>query len=209
MARKYHFGSIWTNGCLDGNARLRMCYRFDVLVHAKTAEGKSLTRQPGANIVHLSWDLMKRVERTMPSSVDLNQAVKTFTVLVVILVSVCCQSYTTSLQKTETSADETSVIAAIRSVAMAQQSHAAANEGSFATFPQLVEGGYLDSRFKAEAPEVQGFVLTMKVGEKSYSCNADPVGEQTGRHFYVDSTSPLIRVNATQSASAKDGLLKL
>jgi hypothetical protein len=151
---------------------------------------------------------MKPVERTMPSS-DLNQAVKTLMVLVVTLVSVCCQSYTTGLQKTETSADETAVISALRSVAIAQQAHAATNEGSYATFPQLVEGGYLDSRFNAEAPELQGFVLTLKMGEKSYSCNADPAGEQTGRHFYVDSTSPLIRVNATQPASAKDGLLKL
>ena len=144
----------------------------------------------------------------MPSSVDLNQAVKMFMLLVVILVSLCCQSYTTGLQKTETSADETLVISALRSVAMAQQAHATANEGSFATFPQLIEGAYLDSRFNGEAPEIRGYVLTMKVGEKSYSCNADPAGEQ-GRHFYVDSTSQQIRVNATQPASAKDGLLQL
>ncbi|HKO95997.1 MAG TPA: hypothetical protein VJU86_03330 [Pyrinomonadaceae bacterium] len=120
-----------------------------------------------------------------------------------------CKSYTTGLQKTQTNANETSVIAAMRNVVLAQQGHAITNDGNYATFLQLVEGGYLDSRFHAESPELDGYTLTMKVGEKSFSCNADPTGEQTGRHFYVDSTSALIRVNASQPASAKDGVLRL
>lgn len=120
-----------------------------------------------------------------------------------------CQSYTTGLKKTETHAGEASAIGAMRTVALAQQAHAVTNGGSHATFLQLVEGGYLDSRFNAETPELQGYVLTMNVGEKTFSCNADPVGDQKGRHFYVDSSSALIRVNETQSASAKDDMLKL
>ncbi len=147
----------------------------------------------------------------MPSSVDLNQVGKTLHVCMLVSVTLvsACQSYTTGIKKTETKADETSVISTMRTVALAQQAHAVTNEGNYATFPKLVEGGYLDARFDAEAPEVRGFVLTLKVGDKAYSCNADPVAEETGRHFYVDSSSQLIRVNATQPATAKDAVLQL
>ena len=120
-----------------------------------------------------------------------------------------CQSYTTRLQKSEARADETSVISALRTVALAQQAHALTNQGNYATFSQLTEGGYLDSRFSSEAPEVHGYVLSMTVGDKTFTCNADPTsGDLKGRHFYVDSTSTLIRVNATQPASAGDEVLK-
>jgi hypothetical protein len=124
--------------------------------------------------------------------------------------SIGCTSYTTGLQKSAATADETSVVSALRTIALAEQSHAATNEGNFATFPELNEGGYLDSRFNSDAPEMHGYVLTMKLGEKAFSCNADPVdsGEKRGRHFYVDSSSPIVRVNATQAASARDGVLQ-
>ena len=147
----------------------------------------------------------------MPSAINLNQAGKTIHVCMLVMVTIvsACQSYTTGIKKTETKADETSVTSAMRTVALAQQAHAVTNEGRYATFPQLVEGGYLDSRFDADAPEIRGFVLTLKVGDKTFSCNADPIAEETGRHFYVDSTSQLIRVNATQPATAKDAVLQL
>lgn len=121
-----------------------------------------------------------------------------------------CKSYTTGLQKSQTRGDEASVISTLRTVALAQQAHALTSGGNYATFLQLSETGYLDARFAAEAPEVHGYVLTMTLGNKSFSCNADPTlsGDPKGRHFYVDSTSPLIRVNANQPASASDEVVK-
>jgi hypothetical protein len=121
-----------------------------------------------------------------------------------------CKTYTSNVQKTQTRADEASVIAALRTVNLAQQSHAITNGGNYATFLQLAEIGLLDSRFASDAPEVHGYVMTMTVGDKTFSCNADPTlsGDLKGRHFYLDSTSPLIRVNATQPASARDEVVK-
>jgi len=148
----------------------------------------------------------------MSYSADLKNVWNTFNVgvlTVLALISVSCQLQTTGIQTSKTNVDETAVISALRTVVVAQQAHAVANDGNYATFPQLVEGGYLDSRFSGDAPEFKGFVLTLKVGEKSFSCNADPQAEKSGRHFYVDSSSPLIRVNSTQPATDKDGLLSL
>jgi hypothetical protein len=133
------------------------------------------------------------------------------TVIAVLLASgsAGCKSYTTGLQKSQTHAEEASVLSALRTVALAQQGHAVTNGGNYATFLQLSEGGYLDARFNSDAPEVHGYVLTMTLGDKTFSCNADPTpSDPKGRHFYVDSTSPLIRVNANQPASAKDEVLK-
>ena len=120
-----------------------------------------------------------------------------------------CQSYSTGVQKTETRTDETAVISALRTVALAQQAHAITGGGGYGTFHQLVEGGFLDSRFNSESPQIQGHVFTMKIGDKTFGCNADPTADNKGRHFYVDSSSQLIRVNETQPASASDDLLKL
>lgn len=121
-----------------------------------------------------------------------------------------CKPYTSQLQKNQARGNEASVIAALRTITLAQQGHAVANGGDYAGFVQLAEGGYLDARFSSDAPEVHGYVLTMTLGDKTFSCNADPMssGDLKGRHFYVDSSSPLIRVNVNQPASLNDEVLK-
>jgi hypothetical protein len=124
--------------------------------------------------------------------------------------SVGCKTYTSNVQKTQARADEASVVSALRTVNLAQQAHALTNGGNYGTFVQLAENGYLDSRFGSDTPELHGYVLTMTIGDKTFNCNADPTlsGDLKGRHFYLDSTSPLIRVNATQPATAKDEVAK-
>lgn len=124
--------------------------------------------------------------------------------------SLACKSHTTELQKSQSRGDEASVISAMRTVTLAQQGHAVTNSGNYAGFVQLAEGGYLDSRFSSDAPKMNGYVLTMTLSDKSFSCNADPAASSDlkGRHFYVDSSSPLIRVNANQPASVNDEVLK-
>jgi hypothetical protein len=120
-----------------------------------------------------------------------------------------CKPYTSELQKSQVRGDEASVLAALRTIALAQQGHAVTNGGNYAGFVQLAEGGYLDARFSSDAPEVHGYLFTMTLGDKTFSCNADPAsGDVKGRHFYLDSSSPLIRVNANRPASVNDEVLK-
>ena len=117
-----------------------------------------------------------------------------------------CQSYTTGLQKTRSNVDETAVIATLQTVATAQRAYAISNGGDYGSFEQLTEGGFLDSRFAAETPEVRGYTLTMATGDKEFRCNADPSNDADGKHFYMDSKSSLIRVNPSQPATASDSV---
>jgi hypothetical protein len=132
------------------------------------------------------------------------------TLLIGVAFLLSCQSYSTGLQQSVARADETSAIAALKTISTAQQTYAITNGGSYGTFQQLCEGGFLDERFNSSTPEIKDYVLSMEVSGNSYRLNADPVrpGEQAGRHLYLDSTSPLIRVNPTQPATAKDPLMQ-
>jgi hypothetical protein len=114
------------------------------------------------------------------------------------------------LQQSVARADEMSAVAALKTIASAQQTYALSNSGSFGTFQQLCEGGYLDERFNSATPEIKDYVLSLDVSGGSYRLNADPAraGETAGRHLYLDSTSPFVRVNPTQPATAKDPLMQ-
>ena len=130
--------------------------------------------------------------------------------LVVFALLLSCQTYTTGLQQSVARADETSAIAAIKTISTAQQTYAISNGGGYGTFQQLCEGGYLDERFNSTTPQIKDYVLSMDTSANFYRLNADPArsGDQAGRHLYMDSSSPLIRVNPTQPASAKDPLMQ-
>ena len=134
-------------------------------------------------------------------------------VLFACCASFACQKYTTGMQQSASKADEASAILALRAISLAQRNFSLSNGGSYGTFEQLVAASQLDERFKADKPKVRGYVLTMNVTAKtegapegSYSVNADPEGSapQAGRHLYMDSTSGLIHVKASQPATASD-----
>ena len=119
-----------------------------------------------------------------------------------------CQSYSTGLKQSVDRAQETAAIAALKTISTAQQVYSVTNGGAYGTFQQLHQAGYLDEKFNSNTPRINDYEITMEVGEHGYRINADPAGEQSGRHLYLDSTSPLIRVNPTQPATAKDPLLQ-
>jgi len=134
----------------------------------------------------------------------------TVSLFVVVALLLSCQSYSTGLQQSVARADEVSAITAMKTISTAQQTYALSNGGSYGTFQQLCEGGFLDERFNSSTPQVKDYVFSMEASANTYHINADPAraGEAAGRHLYLDSTSQLIRVNATQPATAKDPLMQ-
>ncbi len=139
--------------------------------------------------------------------------------LTILVMAVCtgslyCKPYTSTLQKSSTQVDETSAISNLRTIAQAETAYSVSNSGAYGTFEQLVAGGYLDTRFSSTPPKLRGFVFTLKAtksaGESVYTCNADPdvTTINAGRHFYLDSSSPVIRVNLTRPATADDEVLQ-
>ena len=118
-----------------------------------------------------------------------------------------CTDYSTGLQRSARTVDETAALATLSTIGTAQRTYAVSNNGDYGTFEQLCAAGVLDERFNASQPEVRGYILTMNVGDKTFSCNADPAPggkEQGGRHFYIDASSATLHVNPTQPASAAD-----
>lgn len=136
--------------------------------------------------------------------------------LLICLATFGCKDYSTGLQQSSSRVDETSAIATLRTLAQAQTTYSISNAGQFANFEQLVEGGFLDSRFHHTNPTLHGYIFTLEVTPAtdqtpgSYSCNADP--EPTalpgGRHFYIDSNSQDIKMNPTQPATSRDQILR-
>jgi len=110
--------------------------------------------------------------------------------------------------KAVSAVDETSAIQTLRTIATAQ-SQSRTIRGGYADFNTLVQAGYLDERFKSDAPNLRGYRFTMKTSDTDFSVNADPqttASQPTtgGRHFYLDSTDNAIHVNQTQTASKSD-----
>jgi Tfp pilus assembly protein PilE len=128
------------------------------------------------------------------------------------IASLSCQSYSTGLQQSVTRADEAAVVAALHSIGVAQQTYSISNGGNYATIDQLRDGGYLDVRFNSPNGGVKDYSLMVNTtppaagAAASFSCTADPTktGPQAGRHFYIDSTSEAIHVNANQQATLAD-----
>ena len=127
-----------------------------------------------------------------------------------------CQEYTSGLEKSVVATDDTAAVAALKAIALAERSYNITNSGEYGTLQQLTQASLLDKRFTSNKP-VKDYVFTLNVIAKapggadgSYTCNVDPEpsGPPGGKHFYVDSTSSDIHVNANQAATAADPILQ-
>src|SRR4029079_16785659 len=107
-------------------------------------------------------------------------------------------------------ANEAAAIKSMRSIAEQQMLYYNGHQRStFGTFEEMRKENLLDSRYDGTTRIVEGYVFTMKVIPKSpaqqagYTVNADPqvtegVGATGRNHYYLDSDSNTIHVNATQ-----------
>jgi len=129
-----------------------------------------------------------------------------------ILIGVGIAGYRAAIR----AANEAAAVRTLRSIAEQQMLYFNSHQRSaFGSFEEMRKENLLDSRFDGTAPVVDGYVYTMKVVTKStsaqpgYSINADPQvatgSGATGRnHYFVESDSNTIHVNADQPASATD-----
>jgi prepilin-type N-terminal cleavage/methylation domain-containing protein len=114
------------------------------------------------------------------------------------------------------SANEAAAIKTLRTIAEQQMLYYNTHQRStFGSFDEMLKEGLLDTRFSGTTPVVEGYVFQLKVIPKSttnqagYTVNADPqvtegVGATGKNHFYLDSNSNTIHVNAAQPASLTD-----
>lgn len=108
--------------------------------------------------------------------------------------------------------NETAAIQNLRNIATEQRTYYnMKGRSGYANFDQL----NLDSRFRGEAPVVDGYVYTLKVVPKtqstppSFTLNADPqqkdgLGATGKRHFYIDANGGTVLVNSNGPAGPED-----
>jgi prepilin-type N-terminal cleavage/methylation domain-containing protein len=114
------------------------------------------------------------------------------------------------------SANEAAAIKHLRTIAEDQMLYYNSHQRTtFGTFDEMLKENMLDTRFAGTTPVVEGYVFQMRIIPKStstqpgYAVNADPqvtegVGATGKNHFYLDSDSNTIHVNATQPATVSD-----
>jgi len=109
------------------------------------------------------------------------------------------------------SGNETVAVQNLRTVAALEVEYFNTHNRNFGTFDQLTNEGMLGSRFAGNPPIVDGYIFNLKVTPKttnassSYTLNADPESAAAGKnHFFLDSTTGTIHVNADQPARASD-----
>jgi hypothetical protein len=135
-----------------------------------------------------------------------------FSLALLLLAAAGCQDVSKPIVDTKSAANETTAIAALRSIASAQSLYFVSHGSEYGSFEQLTQGGNLDSRFKGEQPVVGGYVFSMSVSSGSYTVNADPkqgvaAGSTGGRHFFMESSDNAIHFNPASTASASDPTL--
>lgn len=129
-----------------------------------------------------------------------------------ILIGVGIAGYRAAIR----AANEAAAVKTLRSISEQQMLFFNSHQRSaFGSFEEMRKENLLDSRFDGTTPVVDGYVYTMKIIPKStsaqpgYTINADPQvasgSGATGRnHYYVESDSNTIHVNAEQPATTTD-----
>jgi len=109
--------------------------------------------------------------------------------------------------------NEAATLQNLKTVAAVQIQFYNTHARTFGTFDQLVKEQMLSSKFSGSPPNVDGYVLNLKVVPKtataptSYTLNADPQNDSSGKnHFYIDSADGSIHVNPDQPASPNDAV---
>ena len=136
--------------------------------------------------------------------------------IVIAIIGILIAVGVTGWRKAVQAANEAAAIKTLRTIAEQQMLYYNAHQRStFGTFDEMLKEQLLDALFTGGTPVVEGYIFTMKVIPKSttsqpgYQVTADPqitdgVGATGKNHYYMDSNTNTIHVNATQQASATD-----
>jgi type II secretory pathway pseudopilin PulG len=99
----------------------------------------------------------------------------------------------------------------LKTIAAAEIQYYNTHDRTFGTLDQAIREKMLTSKFSGTPPAADGYVFILSVTPKtsiqpsSYTLNADPQGDNTGgKHFYIDSNSPMIHFNPDRSAGTTD-----
>ncbi|HEY8203092.1 MAG TPA: prepilin-type N-terminal cleavage/methylation domain-containing protein [Pyrinomonadaceae bacterium] len=135
--------------------------------------------------------------------------------IVIAIIALMIGAATYAFRSAQIQGNETATIKALDTIGVVELQYFNTHNRNFGTFEQLVKEGLLDSRFSGNPPNVNGYILNLKVTPKtanqqsSYTLNADPqqsegIGASGRNHFYIDSSAGTKHVNGEQPAGPSD-----
>jgi len=114
-------------------------------------------------------------------------------------------------QAAERAGNEAATIQNLKTISAVEAQYFITHNRTFATLDQLMRERMLSSKFAEDPAVADGYVLTLSLTPKpsgpasSYTLTANPVDNSTGHnHFYLDSSSNEIHVNADKQAGPDD-----
>ena len=111
----------------------------------------------------------------------------------------------------ERAGNEVATIQNLKTIGAVEYEYFNTHKRAFATFEELVKDGLLSSRFTGNPVQKDGYKLRIMItpasanSPSSFIVTADPIDASTGRnHFYLDSSSAVIRINPDGPAGPSD-----
>jgi hypothetical protein len=95
-----------------------------------------------------------------------------------------------SLMRSRDTANEATVVANLRAIAVAETRYVATSGGNFGIMPVLIRNGLLDSRY---ASGIDGYQFAILISGGSYTATATPVSPNTGRYGYFVTSDGVVR----------------
>lgn len=135
--------------------------------------------------------------------------------IVVAIIAIIAAIAVPSMLTARMAANESGAIQGCRTVGSSQVAYAAVNNQTYATLADLVDSGFLDSRFDPTATGFNGYeyadhALTLPgeetiadtVAEGGFGIWSEPSGTGTGRYTYGIGPDQVVRYQATNTGEA-------
>ncbi len=127
----------------------------------------------------------------------------------VMLIGILADVAVSGMRAATRAGNEAATIQNLKTIAAVEAQYFNTHNRTFGTFDQLVNEHMLSSKFAGNPIIADEYVLILNISagrtNASYVVTADPQSDSSGRrHFYLDSTSEIIRANPDQHAGADD-----
>ena len=124
--------------------------------------------------------------------------------IVVAIILIIATIAIPSLLRSRQAAQESSAVAQIRTINIAEVTYLSSNQGNYGDIPALITAGLLDTRFSPPGI-VSGYVYTLTASGSDYTVTAMPASPNTGRYGYFSGPDAVIRYSTSATGCGGPG----
>jgi prepilin-type N-terminal cleavage/methylation domain-containing protein len=124
--------------------------------------------------------------------------------IVVAIILIIATIAIPSLLRSRQAAQESSAVAQIRTINIAEVTYLSSNQGNYGDIASLIAQGLLDTRF-APPGIVSGYVYTLTASGADYTVTAMPTSPNSGRYAYFSSPDAVIRYSTSATGCGGPG----